>query len=254
MLGEERRQYIINLVNKTGSISASEIARILNLSEVTIRRDLDRLAINNFIKRTHGGAISIDSVGHELKFEDQKEKNIDEKKRIALAAASLIDEGDVVLIEAGTTGYQTALNITNRKDLTVVTNSCDIAVLLGKTNPRFKIIISGGILNTYTHALTGPIADSSFRSLFVDKAFIGITGIDFYKGITTVDPLEAQTKKYILNSAKKIIALCDHSKIGHISMNFISPVKVINTFITDTLADADFLEKLKETGVEVIEC
>ncbi len=252
MLGEERRQYIINLVNKTGSISASEIAKLLNISEATIRRDLNKLANKGLIKRTHGGAININSVGYELKFEIQKEKNIEEKKRIALEASSLIVDGDVILIEAGTTGYQVALNITNRKELTVVTNSCDIAVLLGKTNPQFKIILSGGILNTDTHALTGPIADYSFRNTFVDKAFIGISGIDIDKGITAVDPLEAQTKKYIINSAKNIIALCDFSKIGHICMNLVAPVKVINTFITDDKADKDFIEKLKELGIEII--
>ncbi len=253
MLGEERRQYIINLVNKTGSISASEIAKSLNISEVTIRRDLNKLAKKGLIKRTHGGAININSVGYELKFEIQKEKNIEEKKRIALAAASFIDDGDVILIEAGTTGYQTALNITSRKELTVITNSCDIAVLLGKTNPQFKIILSGGILNTDTHSLIGPLADASFRSLFVDKAFIGISGIDIEKGITAVDPLEAQTKKFIINSAKKIFALCDHSKISHICMNFVAPIKIINTFITDDKADKDFLDKLKELGIEIIE-
>ncbi len=252
MLGEERRQYIINLVNKTGSISASEIAKALNLSETTIRRDLNKLARKGLIKRTHGGALNINSVGYELKFEIQKEKNIEEKKRIALAAASLIDDGDVILIEAGTTGYQTALNITTRKELTVVTNSCDIAVLLGKTNPQFKIILSGGILNTDTHSLVGPIADSAFRTIFVDKAFIGISGISIDKGITAVDQLEAQTKKYIINSAKKIIALCDYSKIEHICMNFVAPIKVINTFITDDKADKDFLGKLKDAGMEII--
>lgn len=256
MLGEERRQYIINFVNKTGSISASDIARTLNLSEVTIRRDLNKLAKKGLIKRAHGGAIKInsaDSVGHELKFEIQKDKNIEEKKRIALAASLMVDEGDVILIEAGTTGYQTALNITQRKELTIITNSCDIAVMLGKTNPQFKIILSGGVLNTCTQSLTGPIADNTFRSTFVDKAFIGITGIDLNKGITAVDSIEAQTKKYMISSARNIIALCDHSKISNISMNFVAPVKVINTFITDTEADKEFLERLKELEIEVIE-
>jgi DeoR family transcriptional regulator, fructose operon transcriptional repressor len=253
MLGEERRQYIINLVDKTGGINASEIAKILNLSEVTIRRDLNKLAKKGLVTRTHGGAINASSVGHELRFDVQKDKNIDEKKKIALAASALVDEGDVILLEAGTTGYYMAMDVTSRKELTVITNSCDIAVLLGKTNPNFKIILSGGILNTDTHSLVGPIADSALRSLFVDKAFIGITGIEISKGITAVDQLEAQTKKYILNNAKKIIALCDYTKIGHVSMNFVSPVKIINTFITDSHADTRFLEKLREIGIEIIE-
>lgn len=252
MLGEERRQYILNLINKTGSIKAIDIAKMLEVSELTIRRDLDKLAKNELLKRTHGGAINILSVGHEMKFDVQKEKYIDEKKRIALAASSLIEEGDVILIEAGTTGYQTALNITNRAKLTIITNSCDIAVLLGKTNPDYKIVSSGGILNTDTRALVGPIADFAFKTTFVDKAFIGISGIDLEKGITAADPIEAQTKKNIIACAKQVIALADHSKIGHIAMNYVAPVHMINTFITDSEADEEFIEKLKELDIRII--
>ncbi|MBM3706037.1 MAG: DeoR/GlpR transcriptional regulator, partial [Actinobacteria bacterium] len=137
-------------------------------------------------------------------------------------------------------------------NLTIITNSCDIAVLLGNTNPQYKIILSGGILNTETHSLIGPAADSTFRSTFVDKAFIGISGIDLARGITAVDPVEAQTKKFIINSARNVVALCDHSKISHISMNLVAPVKVISTFITDSEADPEFLEKLHEMEIEVI--
>ena len=252
MLGEERRQYILNLINKTGSIKAIDIAKMLEVSELTIRRDLDKLAKNELLKRTHGGAINILSVGHEMKFDVQKEKYIDEKKRIALAASSLIEEGDVILIEAGTTGYQTALNMTNRVKLTIITNSCDIAVLLGKTNPDYKIVSSGGILNTDTRALVGPIADFAFKTTFVDKAFIGISGIDLEKGITAADPIEAQTKKNIIACAKQVIALADHSKIGHIAMNYVEPVHMINTFITDSEADEEFIEKLKELDIRII--
>jgi len=252
MLGEERREYILNLINKTGSVNAVDIAKTLNISETTIRRDLNKLAKKGLIKRTYGGAIGTISVGQELKFDIQIEKNIEEKKRIALTAASLIEDGDVILIEAGTTGYQTAVNIKNKRHLTVITNSCDIAVLLGKTNPHYNIILSGGILNTVTHSLVGPIADWAFNNINVDKAFIGISGIDIKRGITSVDPVEAQTKKNIISCAKQIIALCDHSKIGHIAMNFVAPVKSINIFITDTDADKEFLEKLKTLDITTI--
>ena len=252
MLGEERRQYILNHINKTGSVKAIDIAKTLAVSELTIRRELDKLAKKEVLKRTHGGAVNILSVGHEMKFDVQKEKYIEEKKRIALAAAALIDEEDVILIEAGTTGYQTALNITNRVKLTVITNSCDIAVLLGKSNPGYKIILSGGMLNIDTHSLVGPIADFAFKTTFVDKAFIGISGIDLEKGITATDPIEAQTKKNIISCAKQVIALADHSKIGHVAMNYVAPVSRINVFITDSEADEIFIEKIKELDIKVI--
>ena len=252
LLGEERREYILNLVNKTGSVNSIDIAKILNISETTIRRDLNKLFKKGLVKRTYGGAIDIDSVGHELKFEVQKEKFISEKKKIALAAAELVEDGDVILIEAGTTGYQTALNIKNKRQLTIITNSCDIAILVGKNSPHYNIILSGGILSTLTHSLVGPIADWAFNNINVDKAFIGISGIDIKKGITSVDLAEAQTKKNIMKSAKHVIALCDHSKIGHIAMNFVAPIKSINIFITDSEADKDFLKKIRELGINAI--
>jgi DeoR family transcriptional regulator, fructose operon transcriptional repressor len=252
MLGEERRQYILNLINKTGSVKAIDIAKTLAVSELTIRRDLDKLAKKESLKRTHGGAVNILSVGYEMKYDVQKEKYIEEKKRIALAASALIEEEDVILIEAGTTGYQTALNITNRTKLTVITNSCDIAILLGKSNPGYKIILSGGMLNIDTHSLVGPIADFAFKTTFVDKAFIGISGIDLEKGITATDPIEAQTKKNIISCAKQVIALADHSKIGHVAMNYVAPISSINVLITDSEADKAYMEKLKEHDMWVI--
>jgi len=118
LLGEERREYILNQVKKTGSISAIDIAKTLDVSETTIRRDLNRLAKKNLLRRTYGGAMAIIPVGAEMKFNAQKEKFIKEKKKIALAASKLIEDGDVILLEAGTTGFQTALNIANIKNLT----------------------------------------------------------------------------------------------------------------------------------------
>ena len=252
MLGEERREYILNQIKRTGSVKAIEIAQTLDVSETTIRRDLNRLAKKKLVRRTYGGAMNIIPVGHEMKFNIQKEKFISEKKKIALAAFKLVEEGDVVLIEAGTTGLQTALNITHIKELTVITNSCDIASMLVKTNPEFKIILSGGIMKIETHSLIGPIADNTFDNINVDKAFIGITGIDLKKGVTATDQIEARTKKYIIDSAKKVIALCDHSKIGHVSVNFVAPIDSIDMLVTDGEADKEFIEKMKGKGIEVI--
>ena len=251
MLGEERREYILNQVKKTGSISAIDIAKTLDVSETTIRRDLNRLAKKTLVRRTYGGAMAIIPVGAEMKFNTQKEKFIKEKKKIALAASKLIEDGDVILLEAGTTGFQTALNIANIKNLTVITNSCDIATLIAKTHPSFNIILSGGILKTETHSLVGPIADHTFDNINADKAFIGITGIDFERGITATDHIEAGTKKKIISCAKRVITLCDHSKLGHISVNFVAPVSEIDELITDSDADTEFLEKLRGMDIKV---
>jgi len=252
LLGEERREYILNQIKKTGSINAIDIARTLDVSETTIRRDLNRLARKNLLKRTYGGALAIEPVGVEMKFNTQKEKFIQEKKKIALAASKMIEDGDVILLEAGTTGLQTALNLSHITNLKVITNSCDIATTLANTNPQFEITLSGGVLRTDTHSLIGPVAENTFKNFNVDKAFIGITGIDIEKGITATDHIEAQTKKMIIGSAKRVIALCDHSKLGHISINHIAPVNKIDTLITDSEADSQFIDKLRSLDIEVI--
>ena len=252
MLGEERREYILNLINRTGSIKAFDVAKTLDVSEITIRRDLQRLSKKGLVRRTHGGAMNILSVGHEMKFDVQKDQFTAEKKRIALEAASMIEDGDVILIEAGTTGYQIIQNTSKKADLTVITNSCDIASMLATINPDYKIILSGGILSTETHSLIGPIADWAFENIFVDKAFIGISGIDIEKGITAADQIEARTKKNIINCAKTVIALADHSKIGHVSMNFVSQVDAVDVFITDSETNNSFIETLKSMDIKVI--
>lgn len=252
MLGEERREYIINLVNRTGSVKAFDIAKALDVSEITIRRDLKKLAEKGLVRRTHGGAMNILSVGHEMKFDIQKDIFTTEKKIIALKAASMIKDGDVILIEAGTTGYQIVQNTSNKANLTVVTNSCDIASMLANINPNYKIILSGGIMNIETRALIGPVADWTFKNIFVDKAFIGISGIDIEKGITAADQIEAQTKKNIINCAKTVIAMADHSKIGHVSMNFVAPVDAIDVFITDSESNSKFIETLESMDIKVM--
>lgn len=252
MLGEERREYILNIINKTGSVNAKELAEMLKVSEATIRRDLNKLSKKNLVKRTYGGAMKTLPVGQEMKFSTQKELYIKEKKKIGLAASQLIEDGDVIIIESGTTGYQTALNIGYNKNITVITNSCNIASALS-TNPKSSIMISGGILNTETQSLIGPIADTTFTNINADKAFIGITGLDINKGITAVNPIEAVTKKNILKSAKMIIALADHSKLGHISVNFVANISAIDILITDNSADKSFLEEVKKLGITVIQ-
>ena len=252
MLGEERREYILNQVKRTGSINAIDIAKTLDVSETTVRRDLNRLARKKLVRRTYGGALAVIPVGSEMKFDIQKEKYIEEKKKIALVASRLIEDGDVILLEAGTTGLQTAANISHIKNLTIITNSCDIASMLIKTNPGFNIILSGGLLKTDTRTLVGPFADHTFKNINVDKAFIGITGIDTEKGITATDHIEAQTKKTIIESAKSIIALCDSSKFGHISVNFVSEITKINILITDSEGDKKFISDLSDRGIRVM--
>ncbi|MCL5985121.1 MAG: DeoR/GlpR family DNA-binding transcription regulator [Actinobacteria bacterium] len=254
MLAEERREYILELLNKDGSLSVPEIAKMLKISDSTIRRDLNKLARDGQLRRTHGGALRLESVGLELIYDVQKELFVNEKRRIGTRAAKLIEDGDVVLIEAGTTGLELARNIDKNLNLTVITNGPDIAIALRKLGAKINVILTGGILRAETCSLIGPHAERLLEEVHVDKAFIGITGLTVEEGLTMANPLEAHLRKKMISSAKEVIAIGDNSKFGRVSMNFVASIEDLDIVVTDDKLSSDIKRSLEEKGVEVITC
>lgn len=254
MLAEERRAYIKNLLERFNSVDISSLSKEIGVSVSTIRRDLDKLAKNKDIKRTRGGALSTKLIKSELNFNIKKEVNIREKKLIGLVAAKYVNNGDTIFIESGSTAVQMCLALGKVKELTVVTNSCDIAAALNSVNPETNIIITGGIMKLNTHSLIGPLADRAIKDFKFQKAFIGITGIDINSGITTVDFLEANTKRAIIDSSLAIYGLADFDKFGKVCLNFVCPITRVNTIITDNKTDRKYIDEISKMGIEVIVC
>lgn len=251
MFAQERQQIIIEILNEKSSIKVNEISSLLNVSESTIRRDLQEMEEKNLLTRTHGGAVGLDNkTNYEPSFEDKQDERIDQKIRIAEVASNLIQDGDTIIIDSGTTTLEIAKRI-RAKDVTLITNSIDIASELSK-NKDIEVIVTGGALRVSTRAMVGSITESVLRNFRVDKAFLGANGISIEEGITTPNLVEAQTKKVMMNHAKKVIIVADSSKFENVSFSVICPVKAVSMIITSEDISREVVKEYEQVGVDVI--
>lgn len=251
MLAEERRTRILELLEKERGIKVSDLSKVFNVTGATIRRDLEALEKEGLLKRTHGGAVLPQSFSFEPLYITKKRQNLKEKMAIGMKAAELVNDGETVFIETGSTTLQIAKNIKNRHDLTVVTNSIDVAREL--SNARgIEIVLTGGNFRKETSALVGPLAERVLREFRVDKAFLGISGIIPGKGMSTASIVEAQVKKLIIEMGKEVIGVADHSKFGKECFAFVAPTKVLSKIIVDDKVPMRYIEDLRNEGVEVI--
>ncbi|KKC28674.1 sugar metabolism transcriptional regulator [Caldanaerobacter subterraneus subsp. pacificus DSM 12653] len=250
MFGEERRLKIAEIISKDKSISVSELSKLFNVSESTIRRDLHVLEEKGFIQRTHGGAILKTGTHYEPAFFEKEEVELEAKRKIGRIAASLIEEGDTILLDSGTTTLEIARNLKNMR-LTVVTNSPLIAIELSKYED-IELIVTGGIQRWRTKALVGPIAEMVIRQFKVDKAFIGTNAISFEDGLMTPDLIEANTKKTMIEVASEVYVVADHTKFGKKSFVKFADLKDITAIITDDEIDYEVVKKYEQANVEIL--
>lgn len=250
MFAEERQKNISLILNNNGSIKVNELSEYFNVSEATIRRDLQEMEEKRLLKRTHGGAVRIDITNFEPSFLDKKDERQDEKLAIAKAAASMIKDGDTIILDSGTTTLQIAKNITAR-NVTVITNSIDIAEELSN-NKDLEIVVTGGTLRFKTRAMVGHICEKTFSYFRVDKAFIGANGISSVEGITTPNFTEAQTKKAMISAANKVIVVADSSKIQNVCLSVICPISGVTSIITSGDIPQEIESEFKDKGIDVI--
>lgn len=250
MFAEERQNHIAELLNEKSSIRVSELSEIFNVSESTIRRDLQEMEERNLLMRTHGGAVGVNRTNFEPNFIDKKNEREEDKIHIAEIAATMIEDGDTIILDSGTTTLEIAKRI-KAKSLTVITNSIDIAAELS-LKEGIETIVAGGSLRLNTRAMVGHIAENTFRNFRVDKAFIGTNGISIEEGITTPNIMEAQTKKAMINCARKVIVVADSSKFSNISFAVICPVKAVTSIITSENIDEKIGRSFEEIGVDII--
>ncbi|TCO61499.1 DeoR/GlpR family DNA-binding transcription regulator [Caldanaerobacter subterraneus] len=250
MFGEERRLKIAEIISKDKSISVAELSKIFNVSESTIRRDLHVLEEKGFIQRTHGGAILKTGTHYEPAFFEKEEVELEAKRKIGKIAASLIEEGDTILLDSGTTTLEIARNLKNMR-LTVVTNSPLIAIELSKYED-IELIVTGGIQRWRTRALVGPIAEMVIRQFKVDKAFIGTNAISFEDGLMTPDLIEANTKKAMIEVSSLVYVVADHTKFGKKSFVKFADLKDITAIITDDEIDYEVVKKYEQANVEIL--
>jgi Transcriptional regulators of sugar metabolism len=250
MFAEERQQQIMDLIEKKSSLKVSELAQSFKVSESTIRRDLQEMEEKGMLTRTHGGALGISKTNFEPSFKEKETKNTDEKIGIGITAASMIEDGDTIILDSGTTTLEIAKHI-KAKDITVITNSIDIAAELS-SKEGMELIVTGGSLRSNTRAMVGHIPESILKNFRVDKAFIGANGISIQEGITTPNFMEAQTKKTMIAVANKVIVVSDSSKFNKVSFSIVCPIEKVTAIVTSSCIDESTVKEYMTLGVKII--
>ena len=226
-----------------------DLARRFETSQVTIRKDLESLHAHGLIHRTHGGALPAREGALEDPTLREKEKlHHQEKLRIAAAAARMVQEGQVVILDSGTTTTAIARALRSFRNLTIVTNAVNIAAELSGTT--VEVILTGGTLRKNSFSLVGPIAEETLHRLHADLRFLGVDGFDRH-GLSTPNLLEAKVNRVMVEVAKRKVAVCDSSKLGRRSLSLIAPISAVDEVLTDRRAPKADTRTLKKAGIEV---
>ena len=250
MFAQERKSKIMESLNKHGKVKVCDLSERYEVSEVTIRRDLQELEEDKLIKRVHGGAVLNDNTKFEPTFSEKIDKFYDEKESVGKLAASMILDGDTIAVDAGTTTLSIARYIV-AKNITVLTNSVDIAYELSKKQD-VEVIVTGGTLRWETRAMVGPVADNTLKNFMVDKAFIGTNSVCIINGLSTPNIIEANTKREMIKIAMQTIVVCDHTKFNTVSFAKIVDLDSVDIIITDNQLDNELLEKFEEKDVKIM--
>lgn len=248
---------ILQKLLQYGEVSVEDLANDLAVSTSTIRRSLTVLENQGLLSRTHGGARLVEHSIYEpfrnlSSFQEQEKQRAVEKRLIGLAAAELIKDGDVIAIGAGTTTTQVARSIRHRKGITIITNAVNIAMELSHRED-LTVRLTGGTLSGSWFALVGTRAIAGISEFFVDKAFIGVDGIDLENGITTNYPDQAAIHRAMLHQSRQKIIVADHQKIGITGNSLISPISEVEIFITDQKTSSKSISEFTKKGIKVIQ-
>ena len=250
LFAEERKSKILELLNENSKLVVPDLCEYFGVSPATVRNDLRELENGGLLKRTHGGAILNTKTGYELNSYQKEVKNLAAKQAIARFAVNLVEDGDTIAIDTGTTTLEFAKLLTSKKGITAVVNDIDIARQL-EENSDANIILAGGMLRRNFHCTVGPIAQKALEGLSVDKAFIAANGVTVKRGLTTPDLTQSEVKKAMINITSEIIVLCDSSKIGNVAFSQVVSLDKVNRLITDDGAEERELQEFRALGILV---
>jgi DeoR/GlpR family transcriptional regulator of sugar metabolism len=246
----ERQKKLLDYVNKVKKATVSELSDYLNISKVTVRRYLSELESKDLVIKTHGGALSVDNeLSIDLPYANKKDLHKAEKKRIGIAATKLINDGDVIILDAGSTTFAIAQQIVNR-NITVLTNDLKIAFELS-TNSNVKLIISGGPVQRNVYTVIGSTSEKFFNKVHVDKVFLGADAFNLECGVTNRTLEEASIKKAMIKAADEVILVTDSSKMGHKALANVCKTEDINAIVTDKISD-EYEKVFKKNSTNII--
>lgn len=248
MISEDRIAFIIKEIEDRGSVTVLDLAQRLNVSEMTVRRDLVDLDNEGLIRRVHGGAVSARGRSFEPSLVIRETQHREEKALIGKMAAELITDGDSIALDIGSTALQIALNLLGRHNLTVITPSLKIANILAN-QPDIRLILPGGIVRHGELSLTGDLARRAFEGLFVDRLFLGVGAIDSRNGLTEYNWDDSLIKQAMVQSAKEVVVVADSSKFQKVAFAKIAPLSAVHMLISTELPPPPLREALDKAGV-----
>ena len=251
MLAIERRNCIMEKLQTDKKVVVSELSRQFDVSEETIRRDLEKMENEGLVTKSYGGAILNESNNIDLPFNVRKNRNVVAKQKIAELLAARINDGDHIMLDASSTAVFIAKKIKERKNITVITNSIEILIELADMHD-WHVLSTGGIVKEGSLALVGPHTDQMLRCFHVDKAIVSCKGLDLNQGFTDSNEMHAETKKTMLQSANEKILAIDSTKFDRISFTKIGELKDITAVVTDKSPGEQWLSALRSAGVECI--
>jgi DeoR/GlpR family transcriptional regulator of sugar metabolism len=253
LMTQHRRSKIAELIREHGAVRVGELADQFQVSEVTIRNDLARLETEGHLVRGHGGAIAISEprrITTLLRVDERATQNVEEKRRIARAAAEFVLPGDTIILDAGTTTGEMACLLTHVSPLTVVTNGLNVALELGASEAR--LILLGGTLHRESSSTVGALAEHNLSELVVEKLFLGAQALDLDHGLTDSTPEIAQVKRAMIRSARQVFLLVDSSKLGRASFTKVAPLSEVHTIITDNGFAEEARAAVERIGIQML--
>jgi DeoR/GlpR family transcriptional regulator of sugar metabolism len=251
MLAEQRRLKILELVREEGSARVSNLSKLFNVSEPTIRQDLEKLESEGYVTRKHGGAFlkSVPQLVQTMTLEHLE--NMDKKRLIGQKASEYVHHGETIILDAGSTTTEMVEELALKQNLKILTNALNIVLRLGAV-PNCTVFCSGGQFKPPTLSLTGEKAADFFSDVYASKLFLATGGISFEAGLTYPGFNDLYVKKAMIKAAKEVFLLADATKIGKVSLASLGGLELIDYFITDNSIKDEDRVRFQEMGVEVI--
>ncbi|SEM96091.1 DeoR/GlpR family DNA-binding transcription regulator [Lihuaxuella thermophila] len=247
---QKRKELIMEMFKTETFLKIADLSKQFQVSEITIRRDFDELEAKGWVTKVPGGAVLRQPTG-ENSLQEKERFQQEEKLSIAKKCKEIVQDGQVVMLSAGSTTMYIARELKDKKELTVVTTGINIAFELSGL-PHIQLVIAGGPVLPKSYAMVGHIAERTLKELKADIAFIGVDGIDLEHGFTTTHLSEAYTDLTMMQSAKRSIVVADHTKFGRVALSVVAPIEQVSEIITDAKTDPRFVSELEKRGITVI--
>ncbi|GAB4526283.1 MAG: DeoR/GlpR family DNA-binding transcription regulator [Anaerolineae bacterium] len=247
---QERQRRIVEHIEKNGRVGINEVCEIFDISIATARRDLEALADQGEVERVHGGAIRVERAPAEPPINQRHTEQYEEKRRIAVATAEMVNDGETIYLGAGTTMEAVAARLQQRQGLTVITNSLLVVNALAG-QPQIELICLGGLLRHSEMCFIGHLTEQALAYVRADKAILGTRAIDIEHGLTNDHLPQTSTDRASLAIGRQVIIAADHTKVARVSTGFVAPIDAIHTFVTDKNTQPEFITALASRGVNV---